>query len=67
MGAGAGGRRPLPARIEDIDATRCRPEFEAAILEDFAWLGLAWEEPVLRQSEHLAAYAPRSRGWRRWA
>jgi glutamyl-Q tRNA(Asp) synthetase len=43
-------------RIEDIDATRCRPEFEAAILEDLAWLGLTWETPVLRQSEHLADY-----------
>lgn len=43
-------------RIEDIDATRCRPEFEAAICEDLAWLGLAWETPVRRQSEHFAAY-----------
>ncbi|MBS0410911.1 MAG: tRNA glutamyl-Q(34) synthetase GluQRS [Proteobacteria bacterium] len=43
-------------RIEDIDATRCRPQFEAAILEDLAWLGLAWELPVRRQSEHLADY-----------
>ena len=43
-------------RIEDIDFTRCRPEFEAAILEDLAWLGLDWERPVLRQSEHLADY-----------
>lgn len=44
-------------RIEDIDTTRCRPEFEAGILEDLAWLGLAWESPVRRQSEHFAAYA----------
>ena len=44
-------------RIEDIDATRCRPAFEAAIYEDLAWLGLAWETPVRRQSEHLADYA----------
>jgi len=44
-------------RIEDIDPTRCRPEFDAAILEDLAWLGLAWEEPVRRQSDHLADYA----------
>jgi glutamyl-Q tRNA(Asp) synthetase len=44
-------------RIEDIDATRCRPEYEQAIYEDLGWLGLAWEEPVRRQSEHLAAYA----------
>lgn len=52
--ARAGGRFLL--RIEDIDAARCRPEFEAAILEDIAWLGLAWERPVLRQSERFAAY-----------
>src|ERR1043165_7528542 len=44
-------------RIEDIDAARCRPEFEQAIYEDLAWLGIAWEEPVRRQSDHLAAYA----------
>jgi glutamyl-Q tRNA(Asp) synthetase len=44
-------------RIEDIDLTRCRPEFEAAIYEDLAWLGLTWETPVRRQSEHLAEYA----------
>jgi glutamyl-Q tRNA(Asp) synthetase len=43
-------------RIEDIDTTRCRPEFEAAIYEDLAWLGIAWETPVRRQSEHLADY-----------
>src|SRR6266581_5010051 len=50
----SGGR--LLLRIEDIDATRCRPEFEAAIYEDLAWLGLSWESPVRRQSEHLAEY-----------
>ena len=50
----SGGR--LLLRIEDIDATRCRPEFEAAICEDLAWLGIAWETPVRRQSEHLADY-----------
>ena len=44
-------------RIEDIDPTRCRPEFEGGILEDLAWLGLDWETPVRRQSEHLAEYA----------
>jgi glutamyl-Q tRNA(Asp) synthetase len=49
-----GGRFLL--RIEDIDATRCRPEFEAAIYEDLAWLGISWETPVRRQSEHLARY-----------
>jgi glutamyl-Q tRNA(Asp) synthetase len=43
-------------RIEDIDVTRCRPEFEAAIYEDLAWLGLSWETPVRRQSDHLACY-----------
>jgi glutamyl-Q tRNA(Asp) synthetase len=51
----AGGRFLL--RIEDIDAARCRPEYEAAIFEDLRWMGLAWEEPVRRQSEHPAAYA----------
>lgn len=50
-----GGRFVL--RIEDIDPTRCRPEFDAAILEDLAWLGLDWETPVRRQSEHLPDYA----------
>jgi glutamyl-Q tRNA(Asp) synthetase len=43
-------------RIEDIDAARCRPEFEAAIYEDLAWLGIAWETPARRQSEHLVDY-----------
>lgn len=47
----------LLLRIEDIDAARCRPEYEAAIFEDLAWLGLDWETPVRRQSEHLADYA----------
>ena len=51
----AGGEFIL--RIEDIDATRCRPEFEAAIHEDLAWLGLRWPEPVRRQSEHFDDYA----------
>jgi glutamyl-Q tRNA(Asp) synthetase len=46
----------LLLRIEDIDATRCRPEFETAIYQDLAWLGIAWETPVRRQSEHLADY-----------
>ena len=44
-------------RIEDIDRGRCRAEFEDAIYEDLAWLGLHWETPVLRQSERGAAYA----------
>lgn len=43
-------------RIENIDQTRCRPEFEVAIYEDLAWLGLKWEAPVRRQSEQFAAY-----------
>jgi glutamyl-Q tRNA(Asp) synthetase len=55
MAREAGGR--LLLRIEDIDATRCRPEYEAAIFEDLRWLGLTWEEPVRYQSQHLDAYA----------
>ncbi|MBK18794.1 MAG: tRNA glutamyl-Q(34) synthetase GluQRS [Rhodospirillaceae bacterium] len=43
-------------RIEDIDRTRCKPEFEDAILEDLSWLGIEWEEPVRRQSAHLDDY-----------
>jgi glutamyl-Q tRNA(Asp) synthetase len=54
MALAAGGR--LLLRIEDIDRTRCRPQYEAAIYDDLAWLGLTWEEPVRRQSEHFAAY-----------
>jgi glutamyl-Q tRNA(Asp) synthetase len=54
MAQSSGGRFLL--RIEDIDATRCRPEYEAAIYEDLAWLGLRWEEPVLRQSTRSEAY-----------
>src|SRR5258708_30136708 len=50
----SGGRFLL--RIEDIDPTRCRPEFETALYEDLAWLGIAWEEPVRRQSGHLSEY-----------
>lgn len=44
-------------RIEDIDPTRCKPEFDAGILEDLAWLGLDWDTPVRRQSAHLTDYA----------
>jgi glutamyl-Q tRNA(Asp) synthetase len=55
MARAAGGRFLL--RIEDIDATRCRPEFEDAIYQDLAWLGIVWEQPVRRQSDHLDAYA----------
>jgi len=50
----SGGR--LLLRIEDIDPTRCRPEYEEAIYQDLAWLGISWEAPVRRQSEHLDAY-----------
>jgi len=50
-----GGRFLL--RIEDMDGGRSRPELEAAIYEDLAWLGIRWEEPVRRQSEHLDDYA----------
>lgn len=50
----AGGRFLL--RIEDIDRTRCRPEFTQAIFDDLAWLGLEWEEPVRLQSEHFDHY-----------
>ncbi len=51
----SGGRFLL--RIEDIDPTRCTAEYAAGILEDLAWLGLEWEEPVRFQSEHLDDYA----------
>jgi glutamyl-Q tRNA(Asp) synthetase len=50
----AGGRFLL--RIEDIDTQRCRPRFEAGIYEDLAWLGVRWETPVRRQSEHIGDY-----------
>ena len=50
----AGGRFLL--RIEDIDTTRCTPAFRDAIMRDLAWLGLEWEEPVRRQSDHMADY-----------
>jgi glutamyl-Q tRNA(Asp) synthetase len=51
----AGGRFVL--RIEDIDQGRVRPEFDAAIFEDLAWLGIEWETPVRRQSAHMPEYA----------
>jgi len=54
MARAAGGRFLL--RIEDIDTTRCRPEYEMAMYEDLAWLGISWEEPVRRQSQHLDDY-----------
>jgi len=52
--AGPDGRFLL--RIEDIDQTRCRPEYLEAIYEDLAWLGLEWETPVRVQSDHFADY-----------
>lgn len=55
MAEAAGGRFLL--RIEDIDTTRCTPEFEEAIYRDLSWLGIVWEEPVRRQSDHFADYA----------
>jgi len=54
MARAAGGR--LLLRIEDIDAARCRPEYEAAILEDLHWLGISWQQDVRRQSEHFDDY-----------
>lgn len=54
MARALGGR--LLVRIEDIDAARCTPELEAGVLEDLAWLGLDWEQPVRRQSEHFSDY-----------
>lgn len=50
----AGGEILL--RIEDIDTTRCRPEYTEAIYEDLHWLGLDWPDPVRVQSEHFADY-----------
>lgn len=44
-------------RIDDLDMGRCRPEFVTAIHEDLHWLGLVWEQPVRRQSDHLQDYA----------
>ena len=54
MARDLGGR--LLLRIEDIDAGRSRPEYEAAIYEDLTWLGIFWEPAVRRQSEHFADY-----------
>lgn len=50
----AGGRFLL--RLEDIDGGRCRPEYDAAIVEDLAWLGLDWDGVIRRQSQHLGEY-----------
>ena len=54
MAREAGGRFLL--RIEDIDQTRCRPAWEAQIYDDLKWLGLNWQEPVMRQSDRLPTY-----------
>ena len=54
MARAAGGR--LLLRIEDIDAARCRPQYEAAIYEDLHWLSIEYEQPVRRQSEHFDEY-----------
>ncbi|HXF55603.1 MAG TPA: tRNA glutamyl-Q(34) synthetase GluQRS [Hyphomicrobiaceae bacterium] len=54
-----GGR--FLVRIEDIDTRRCRPEYIKHILEDLAWLGIQWEEPVLRQSEQFPVYIEAAR------
>lgn len=54
MAKAAGGRFLL--RIEDIDPARCRPDYEAGIYQDLRWLGLTWEEPVRRQSDHIGQY-----------
>lgn len=51
----ANGR--LLLRIEDLDRSRCKPQYEAAIVDDLAWLGLRFEAPTRRQSEHAADYA----------
>lgn len=53
----AGGEFLL--RMEDTDLDRCRPEWEALIAEDLAWLGLAWDGPIHRQSDKIAAYNAR--------
>ncbi|QYK40286.1 MAG: tRNA glutamyl-Q(34) synthetase GluQRS [Paracoccaceae bacterium] len=57
MARAAGGRFLL--RMEDTDLDRCRPEFEAGIIEDLAWLGLTWDGPVHRQSDHIPGYTAR--------
>jgi len=54
MAKSSGGS--LLLRIEDIDLSRCTPELEVAILDDLAWLGISWEQPVRRQSAHFSEY-----------
>lgn len=58
----AGGTMLL--RIEDIDGERCKPEYDAAIIEDLKWLGLTWPEPVMRQSRRFEAYFAAAKGLR---
>jgi glutamyl-Q tRNA(Asp) synthetase len=58
----SGGRFLL--RLEDIDATRCRPAFAAGVLEDLSWLGLHWDGDIRVQSAHLPAYAAALEGLR---
>ena len=60
MARAAGGRFLL--RMEDTDLQRCKPEWEALILEDMAWLGLSWDGPVHRQSDHIGSYNARIAG-----
>ncbi|WP_374643768.1 tRNA glutamyl-Q(34) synthetase GluQRS [Tabrizicola sp.] len=57
MARAAGGRFLL--RMEDTDLDRCRPEYDALIQEDLAWLGLTWDGAIHRQSEHIAWYNTR--------
>jgi glutamyl-Q tRNA(Asp) synthetase len=57
MARAAGGRFLL--RMEDTDLDRCRPEYDALIQEDLRWLGLTWDGPIHRQSEHIASYNAR--------
>ena len=54
----AAGQNPehFHLRIDDLDHTRCKPEFEQAIIEDLTWLGVSWSHPVIRQSERLQRY-----------
>jgi len=57
MARAAGGRFLL--RMEDTDLERCRPEYDALIQEDLAWLGLGWDGPILRQSSQIPGYNTR--------
>ena len=52
------GKNPenFTLRIENIDATRCRPEFESALIDDLHWLGLSWVKDVRRQAEHFSEF-----------